>query len=50
LLPATVNVNEGPPTVTVLGETDATTGAVGAETVKVVEAWPPPGDGVDTVS
>ena len=50
LLPVTVKVNAVPPTVAVLGETEATTGVAGAVIVKVVEAWPPPGEGFDTVS
>jgi hypothetical protein len=50
LLPITVNVNAAPPTVTVLGESDATAGVAGAEIVKGIEAWPPPGWGFETAS
>ena len=50
LLPITVRVKAGPPTLTAFGETDATAGAAGGETMKVVVAWPPPGAGFDTVS
>ena len=50
MLPVTVRVNEGPPKGTVLGDTDATTGATGAEIAKADVAWPPPGLGLDTMS
>jgi hypothetical protein len=50
LLPITVKVNAAPPTVAVLGESDATAGVAGAEIVKVIEAWPPPGWGFETIS
>ena len=50
LLPVTVKVNADPPTVNVYGETVATAGAAGTETLKVIEAWPPPGCGFETTS
>jgi hypothetical protein len=43
-------VNAAPPTVTVLGDTDAITGEAGADMVKEVDACPPPGCGFDTAS